>query len=240
MKKIFTIALVAIMVLACSTAFHSRRIYDETEISYILANYYPQLSYYYEENVLDIESLREVTLEDNSVSYKIKYHFVRYYYRNYSEKIFELKENFPELYELYISGVIDVNSIYKYVDKSTGKIKKNVSYRNISDIYYNYYLGTYPYDPYYYRRPLLPRRYIVPVPAQPRPQPNDQSREQTDPGQRRDNGNTTTPRSSGSVRQGGSPGSAATRPSGSSATRSSGNTINQNRSSSVQNNARRR
>ena len=179
MKKFYLIIMTLLLFVSCSTTnYLSRRnVYEMDEISYVLANYYPQLHYYYMEGVLDIDSMKEVTLEDGTLDYKIKYHFIRYYYRNYSERMEIMKVHFPELYQMYTNGVIEVNSLYKYVEKSTGKIRHHISYRNIYDYYYRYYPGLhgthiYHYGPRY--RPAPPR----PVPV-PKVNPNPPRRQES-------------------------------------------------------------
>lgn len=171
MKKfLLTLMMMLTILVSCGTTnYVSRRTVNEMdEISYVLANYYPQLHTYYMEGVMDIDSMKEIVLEDGTIDYKIKYHFIRYYYRNYADRIDALKEHFPELYEMYISGVIDINSIYKYVDKDTGIIRHHCSYSRIYDYYYNYYPRLGGSHIYYRARPL---RQSPPPPPRPRVEP---------------------------------------------------------------------
>ena len=175
----FLLTLVVLIVSATScgtTRYATQRTVDAMdEVSYVLANYYPQLHSYYMEGVLRVNSLKEVVLADGTVDYKVKYSFVRYYYRDFNERIAAVKANYPELYDMYISGVIDIDSVYKYVEKETGRIRLHVSYSRIYDYYYRYYPGAYGgtriyhYGPRVY--PLAPRR-MQPPPPQPRPEPN--------------------------------------------------------------------
>ena len=183
---------VLLMSVACATTRYTskRTIADMDEVSYVLANYYPQLHSYYMEGVLNVKSLKEVILEDGTADYKIKYNFVRYYYRDFRERIEVVKSNYPELYEMYISGVIDINSVYKYVEEETGKIKIHVSYSRIYDYYYRYYpnirggaVHIYQYRPRRY--PMAPRR-MQPTTPPPRPQPN-RPRPEVRPGERTNN-----------------------------------------------------
>ena len=175
MKKFYVFIMMLIMLVSCGTAnYASRRTVNEMdEISYVLANYYPQLHEYYMEGVLDVTSLREVVLEDGTVDYKVKYHFIRYYYRNQADRMDALKLHFPELYEMYVSGVIEINSLYKYVEKDTGRIRHHCSYSRIYDYYYRYYPRLGGSHIYYRARPLPP----APRPA-PRPdvRPNNPPR----------------------------------------------------------------
>lgn len=166
-----------VSVSSCGTTRYAnqRTIKEMDEVSYVLANYYPQLHEYYMEGVLRVTSLKEVVLEDGNVDYKVKYNFVRYYYRDFNERMEAVKNTYPELYEMYVSGVIDIDSVYKYVDKDSGKIRLHVSYSRVYDFYYRRYPGAYGgthiyrYGPRVY--PLAPRRMQPPPPA-PRPQPN--------------------------------------------------------------------
>lgn len=160
---------------SCGTARYvsQRTVNEMDEISYVLANYYPQLHTYYMEGVLRVNSLKEVVLPDGTVDYKVKYDFVRYYYTDFNEKIAAVKANYPELYEMYVSGVIDLGSVYRYVDRDSGRIRLHVSYSRIYDYYYHYYPGTYGGLRLHYRPrpyPLAPRR-MQPPPPQPRPRP---------------------------------------------------------------------
>ena len=114
MKRFYLLLVMALMlaVSSCGTARYAnqRSVNEMDEISYVLANYYPQLHTYYMEGVLRVNSLKEVVLPDGTVDYKVKYDFVRYYYTDFNEKIAAVKANYPELYEMYVSGVIDLGS----------------------------------------------------------------------------------------------------------------------------------
>ena len=177
MKRFYLLLVMALTlaVSSCGTARYvsQRSVNEMDEISYVLANYYPQLHTYYMEGVLRVNSLKEVVLPDGTVDYKVKYDFVRYYYTDFNEKIAAVKANYPELYEMYVSGVIDLGSVYKFVDRDSGRIRLHVSYSRIYDYYYHYYPGTYGGLRLHYRPrpyPLAPRR-MQPPPPQPRPRP---------------------------------------------------------------------
>jgi hypothetical protein len=197
--KRFYLLLVMVLTLAvssCGTARYAsqRSVNEMDEISYVLANYYPQLHTYYMEGVLRVNSLKEVVLPDGTVDYKVKYDFVRYYYTDFNEKIAAVKANYPELYEMYVSGVIDLGSVYKYVDRDSGRIRLHVSYSRIYDYYYHYYPGTYGGLRLHYRPrpyPLAPRR-MQPPPPQPRPRP--EARPNNPPRPQPNTGPTNPPR----------------------------------------------
>ena len=175
MKK-FSLLLVLIssmIFISCATASYAnqRRVKEMDEISYVLANHYPQLYTYYMEGVLDVDSMKEVVLEDGTVDYKVKYHFMKYYYRNHSEMMEVLKNHFPELYQMYLNGVIDITGIYKYVDKDTGVIRNHVLYRRIYDFYYERTIIPYSHTKLYYRPRPMPLPRYRPTPPPPKPQP---------------------------------------------------------------------
>lgn len=178
MKKINLILILIISILSSCASVDTRNyvtagaVYKDYDISYILETYYPELNYYYQEDVLRIKSIRENTLNGN-ISYDVSYEFCRYYYRNHAEIIECLRTRFPELYERYYHGLVDITSLYKYVEKRTGKIRYHVSYRRTYGGYYYtpryHYYGPIPRPIPYVRpvpRPQPPRPYVSP---QPRP-----------------------------------------------------------------------
>ena len=118
------------MFCSCFAANNSKEIYNSSEITTVLQNYYPQLYEYCEEGVMIIKSLKEVTFDDGSFGYKIKYVFVKRYIED-NEKLEVVKNTYPELYKMYTDGVIDITSVYKYVDKNTGKINVKVVHKPI-------------------------------------------------------------------------------------------------------------
>lgn len=194
MKKfLLTLMMMLTVLVSCGTTnYVSRRTVNEMdEISYVLANYYPQLHEYYMEGVMDVDYMKEVVLEDGTVDYKIKYHFMRYYYKNYSDRIEALKLHFPELYQMYVSGVIEINSLYKYVEKKSGIIRHHCSYSRIYDYYYNYYPRLGGSHIYYRARPLRPAPPRPRVEPNPRPRldarPNNPPRPQNQPNVRPNN-----------------------------------------------------
>ena len=198
MKRFYLLLVMTLMlaVSSCGTARYAsqRSVNEMDEISYVLANYYPQLHTYYMEGVLRVNSLKEVVLPDGTVDYKVKYDFVRYYYTDFNEKIAAVKADYPELYEMYVSGVIDLGSVYRYVDRDSGRIRLHVSYSRIYDYYYHYYPGTYGGLRLHYRPrpyPLAPRR-MQPPPPQPRPRP--EARPNNPPRPQPNTGPTNPPR----------------------------------------------
>lgn len=161
-----------VLVTSCATASYAQRpIREMDEVSYVLANHYPQLHTYYMEGLLKVNSIKEVVLPDGTLDYRIKYDYVRFHYRDIRDKLEIVKVYYPELYDMYVNGVIDFNSVYRYVDRNTGEIKLHVSYRRLYDYYYEYYpiyrgVGRIHYAPRRY--PMAPRRM---QPA-PHPSPN--------------------------------------------------------------------
>ena len=177
MRKILFGLLAAVMLVSCGTSAYvsNRTITEMDEVSYILANYYPQLHEYYMEGVLKVRYLKEVITDEGEPAYNIKYSFCRYNYPNFNDRMEALKTYYPEVYQMYMTGVIDITSFYKYVDKESGKIKHHVSFRRIYDFYYGETLVPYHHTRIFYR----PRPFPAPRPrpeARPeehrRPEPN--------------------------------------------------------------------
>lgn len=164
-----------ILFISCSTAYNgSRYIGSDYEIAYILETRYPKLYEYYVNDVLSVSSIREYKLPNGNVDYKVNYRFKKHYFYNYSERMTILKERYAELYELYCLGLVEINSMYMYVDNH-GNIRYNVSYRRLGDYYYDYhyYYGNYPYYDYRYRPFILKTPRVRPIPRpESRPQPN--------------------------------------------------------------------
>lgn len=165
MKKLIILFLCAVSIMSCATSQYvgHRTLKEMDEISFVLSSYYPQLHYYYMEGVLRVDSIKEYVDKDGNYDYKVKYSFIRYHYPNFNDRMENLKKHFPDLYRMYINGVLEITSFYKYVDKNTGEIKHHASCRRVYDFYYH---------PLYGRRPGLRLRYN-PRPLPPaRPQPN--------------------------------------------------------------------
>ena len=174
MKKIFSLILVLGMFLSsCGTANYVNGtdvdVYGAESIPYVLSNYYPGLYEYYTQGVLRVTSIREITLADGTIDYNVKYKFVKYYYNTHAERMEVVKELYPELYQMYLNGVIDINSVYKYVDRSTGRISYKVSYNRIYDYYNYYYSPGYIHRTRPYYRP--PMRYSPAPRVRPNPRP---------------------------------------------------------------------
>lgn len=186
MKKFLIIIAMALLT-ACGAARYAsqRTVNDMDEISYVLANYYPQLYEYYMEGVLNVRSIKEVVTPDGEPAYNVKYAFCRYHYPNFNERMDALHEYYPEVYEMYLNGVVEISSFYKYVDKETGQIRHHVSFRRVYDFYYNtapYFGGT---RLIYRPRPFPPLRdRYRPEPPRPRPEPRPEPRPGDRPGDR--------------------------------------------------------
>ena len=175
-KAVICVMAAALATLSCSTSRYATNSspqveFDATEILY---NRYPSLVPFYEEGVLKVTSL----VEKDGV-YDIKYKFVKYRYTDYGEMILCIKEKFPELYNMYSFGLVDITSLYKYVDTSIMEIRYKVGYRRVYDFYYHYVPNIYPYGGYrYYYRPRPAPRVpkVSPPPAQQRNGKNGRSR----------------------------------------------------------------
>lgn len=97
---------------------------------------YPVLEYYYDEGVIDVVSVTKVkaTYLDEP-QYIIRYNYCKHYITDYREEMEVLKENFPELYELYCNGKIVINELYEYVGDN-GNLRYHISYRH--NVYQGY------------------------------------------------------------------------------------------------------
>lgn len=213
MKKLIALLVTLLLVVSSCSAGRYVSINDsEREFSAVevLYNQHPELVPYYEAGVLKITSLREVRSEVG-YTYDIRYKFVRKYL--YDQERYQcLKEYYPELYDLYINGVINIRSVYRYVDDNLA-IRYQVTYSRLYDYYYENVPLIHPYGGYrlYYRpRPIPPR--MTPPPPKPKPQGNNpppQVRPNDRP--RPHGGNRPDVRPNNPPRQGG--GRPATRPS---------------------------
>lgn len=172
MKKFILLVLSALLMISCSV---QRPVYNYAgvPVAEVLQMTHPELVRYYNEGVLEVTSIKESVI-DGFPSYRVNYRFVRYYYYG-SERTMCLRERFPEIYNLYRSGLIRISSVYKYVDSRTLEIRHAVDYRSVigANIHYGpniyYHNGTR----YYYRPspPPPPRPMAKPnKPAPPRPQ----------------------------------------------------------------------
>ena len=132
-----------------TTAFAAKEtVTDGKKIERVINNYYPGLKDYYAEGVMRVESLQEETLADGSTEYNIKYKLIKNYYSQ--DEIDEvLKVKFPDVYAMKKKGVIKDVSVYRFVEKETGKVLTNVAYnKNI------------PQRPEFNRR-WMPRRHFA-------------------------------------------------------------------------------
>ena len=130
MKKISLLAAIAIASFFAASAYAGQEtITDGEKISEVINDCYPELSDYYNAGVLSIESFTEETLADGSTEYDIRYKFVKNYYGQ--DEIDEvLKEQYPDIYGMSKAGLLKDISIYRFVDKATGKILTNVAYNS--------------------------------------------------------------------------------------------------------------
>ena len=207
MKKLIALFTAIVMLVCCASGRYistadPQNAFDAEQVFY---NTHPELVPYYEAGVLKITSMREVVGRDGSVSYKVKYRFVKRHIRDYSERMECLKTYFPEIYQMYVNGVIEVYSLYAYVD-DTGVIRHHISYRRLYDYYYDYVPLPYPYGGYRYNYrprvsppppPPVRRGDVRPGPNRP-PQPRPEARPNN--GQRPQGGNPPRPQGGGGNR----------------------------------------
>lgn len=162
MKKILTLFAAAIMLLSCGTYLEMENPEVAFNAGQVLYETHPELVPYYEANVLNITSLKELPSATGDPVYEIRYRFVQYELKDYQERIDCLKEHFPELYQMYITGIINVRHIYRYVDEN-GQIRHRVKYGRVYDFYYEY---VPLFRGYHYNY----RARMTPPPPPPRPQ----------------------------------------------------------------------
>jgi hypothetical protein len=130
MKKISLLAALAIASFFAASAYAGQEtITDSEKISSVINDCYPGLKDYYDAGVMSIESFTEETLADGSTEYDITYKFVKNYY-DQDEIDNVLKEQYPDIYMMSKAGLLKDISIYRFVDKATGKILTNVAYNS--------------------------------------------------------------------------------------------------------------
>ena len=129
MKKIILLAATFCAFFGTAAFAAQETITNDEIISKVINECYPGLKDYYEAGVMSVESLQEQTLADGSTEYDIKYKFVKNYYdQGEIEEI--LREQYPDIYGMSKAGIIKDISIYRFVDKGTGKILTNVAYNS--------------------------------------------------------------------------------------------------------------
>ena len=171
MKKFIALLVTMLMIVtSCSAGKYVSLNNPEREFSAVevLYNQHPELVPYYEAGVLKITSMREIQSEVG-YTYDIRYKFVRKYLYG-DERYLCLKELYPELYDLYANGVINIRTVYRYVDNK-GSIQYHITYSRLYDYYYESVPLIHPYRGYrlHYRpRPIPPR--MTPPPPRPRPE----------------------------------------------------------------------
>ena len=127
MKKFVLIITIMLSLISVSAYAMKEQVVKPEKVSAIINECYPGLKDYYEAGVLSIESLTEQTLGDGSTEYDIRYKFIKNYYEG-EELTKVLKEQYPDLYAMNQAGLVKDVSIYKFVDKNTGKILNYVAY----------------------------------------------------------------------------------------------------------------
>ena len=124
-KMILAIAMVFAMMFSANAM--KEPVTDEFKVVEVIQNYYPHLTEYFAEGVMEIASLTEETLADGETEYNIKYKLIPYHL-NEAELNSLLKTEYTNLYYMKRFGLIKDVSAIKYVDKENGEIKTKVSY----------------------------------------------------------------------------------------------------------------
>lgn len=127
MKKFVLVITIMLSLISVSAYASKESVVESKEVSEIINECYPNLKDYYEAGVLSIESLTRQTLGDGSTEYDIRYKFVNNYYEG-EELTKVLKEQYPDLYMMSKAGLVKDVSIYRFVDRATGKILNYVAY----------------------------------------------------------------------------------------------------------------
>ena len=109
---------------------NSTYVKDKYEQLNILYEHYPKLWEYYHEGVMDILWIKKVVKEDGTIEYKEGHRLKRKYITDYSEKMSLLKTNFPEIYNLFTLGKVNVDEMYQYVG-TDGEVRVNISYHRL-------------------------------------------------------------------------------------------------------------
>lgn len=168
MKRIFLFIIILISLVSCGTARYADSSYinQNYDILNIIDTQYPNLSIYYREGVLRVNSVKEYINDAGYVNYVLDYDFIRVYYRNYLDKLEIVQRYFPELYSSCQLGIIELTTVYKYANLEKNMVSYHISYRYIGDTYYYYYYN-YPGVRIY---PQPRYRYIDPAPVRPNQQ----------------------------------------------------------------------
>lgn len=129
-----TIAIAISLLTSCSTLFQSqgtkvRYVNDTFEKIKILEKEGKYTYVEYLETGVATIPVKEITDDTGKVTYEIGTPLYRNaYVQEFDTQMALLKDNFPELYTLYVNGSIVINNMYKYVDRNTGTIKVHVGY----------------------------------------------------------------------------------------------------------------
>lgn len=139
MKRLFLIIITMVLITtmySCAIVQTPYVSYDKNTAEPVKSRYeiykalenYPRLEYYYDEGVVDIISVKKVKATDtDSPEYIIKYRYCKHYITDYGERMEALREGFPEVYNLYCNGRINLTEMYEYVDRN-GHIQTHISY----------------------------------------------------------------------------------------------------------------
>lgn len=103
-----------------------RRILSDYEQEYIIKREYPHMSEYFKERVIWVTKLNEYRDLKGNVYYDLGYIFKSRKIRDYNEQMRVLRENFPEIYDLYKQGKVVLSSVKVYVKRKT--IRYNIEY----------------------------------------------------------------------------------------------------------------
>ena len=132
MKRFVFFVVLLIIVASCGVVKHQKytRVTDVKEQELVLYKHYPQLWEYYKEGVLGLVWIKKYVNEQGVVEYKEKHYLQSNFITDYSDRMYILKTDFPEIYNLFTQGKVALNEMYKYVDEK-GTVRIHISYRNL-------------------------------------------------------------------------------------------------------------
>lgn len=134
LRLFYALGVVLLLLSSCSTLFSAqgskvRYVNDTFEKIRILEKEGKYTYVEYLETGVATIPVKEITDETGTVKYEIGTPLYRNaYVQDFDTQMALLKDNFPELYSLYVNGSIVLNNMYKYVDRNTGIIKVHVGY----------------------------------------------------------------------------------------------------------------
>lgn len=133
MNKIISIFLIICGVISCGTLANQRQITNKIEQRRILVQEGQDAYVSYLDEKVATFSMKEVPDSADTKKYVYAPYYKNARVREFGKQMALLKEQFPELYNLFIEGKIALGKMYQYVDQEDGKIKVHVNYKYVND-----------------------------------------------------------------------------------------------------------